>query len=119
MEQYNQSEEILLDKKKLTKSELDEKWQHFSKLYPKLYSLLITNDDFDMNMLKFICKNVDKHKILSDNEKLELEVDIGKLANKYIYSQHLYQTNKRTRRIYKRKIKRKIKISYFLINNKY
>ena len=27
---------------------------NFSKLYPKLYSLLITNDDFDMNMLKFI-----------------------------------------------------------------
>jgi hypothetical protein len=111
MEQYNQSEEILLDKKKLTKSELDEKWQHFSKLYPKLYSLLITNDNFDMNMLKFICKNVDKHKILSDNEKFELEVDIGKkLANKYIYSQtSLPKPTKEQEEFIKEKLKEKLK----------
>ena len=88
MDQYKDSEEILNDKKKLTKNEMDEKWDQFKKKYPKLYSLLLSNNNFDMKMLKYICENVDKHKTLSDDEKLNLEVDVGKnLANKYIYSQ--------------------------------
>ena len=66
MEQYNNSELILKDKQTLTKIELDEKWADFKKSYPKLYSLLLTND-FDMEMLKFICKNVDEQIYLEKN----------------------------------------------------
>ena len=88
MEQYKQSELILKDKEILTKSELDEKWNDFKNNYPKLYTLLLTNSELDMKMLKFICKNVDEHKTLSREDQLNLEVDVGKkLANKYIYSQ--------------------------------
>ena len=110
MEQYNNSELILKDKKTLTKRELDEKWVDFKNSYPKLYSLLLTNDDFDMGMLKFICQNVDEHKNLSKEEKLNLEVDVGKkLANKYIYSQtNLPKPTLQQEQFIKNKLKEKI-----------
>tara|TARA_B100000886_G_C20403902_1_gene483814 strand:- start:1260 stop:1610 length:351 start_codon:yes stop_codon:yes gene_type:complete len=110
MEQYNNSELILKDKKTLTMSELDEKWADFKKSYPKLYSLLVSNNEFDMSMLKFICKNVDEHKKLSKEEQLNLEVNVGKkLANKYIYSQtNLPKPTSQQEEFIKSKLKEKI-----------
>lgn len=110
MEQYNNSELILKDKQTLTKIELDEKWADFKKSYPKLYSLLLTNNDFDMGMLKFICQNVDEHKNLSREEQLNLEVNVGKkLANRYIYSQtNLPKPTPQQEEFIKSKLKEKI-----------
>jgi len=88
MDAYNESCIILEDKKKLNRKELDEKWMVFNQNYPKLYQQLITTENFNMEMLKFLCENVDKHKKMSENDQFELEVNIGKhLANQYIYTQ--------------------------------
>lgn len=110
MEQYSNSEEILKDKKKLTLHEMDEKWSKFKESYPKLYSLLLSNEELDMKMLKYICKNVDTHKTLNKDEQLNLEVDVGKnLANKYIYTQtSLPKPSKEQEEFIKNKLKEKI-----------
>ena len=88
MEQYNNSLLILEDKKTMTHDELSTKWKDFQEKFPKLYMLLTTSPDFDLQMLKYLCQNVEKHKKMNDDDKLNLEVSVGKkLADKYIYKQ--------------------------------
>ena len=87
METYNQCLTIIQDKKTLNIFELKEKWINFKNRFPKLYEMLTINDTLDLNMLKFLCENADKHKNMTQDQQLDLEVDIGKkLADKYIYS---------------------------------
>ena len=87
METYNQCLTIIQDKKTLNNLELKKKWINFKNRYPKLYEMLTINDTLDLNMLKFLCENADKHKNMTQDQQLDLEVDIGKkLADKYIYS---------------------------------
>lgn len=87
METYNQCLTIIQDKKTLNNLELKKKWINFKNRYPKLYEMLTINDTLDLKMLKFLCENADKHKNMTQDQQLDLEVDIGKkLADKYIYS---------------------------------
>ena len=87
MDTYNQCLIIIQDKKTLNNIELKEKWTNFKNRFPKLYEMLTINDTLDLNMLKFLCENAEKHKNMTQNQQLDLEVDIGKkLADKYIYS---------------------------------
>lgn len=83
---YNECINIIEDKKKLNHNELTEKWDNFKKKFPQLYQMLTITDTVDLNMLKFFCDTAEKQQMLSKEEQLENEFEIGDtLAKKYIY----------------------------------
>ena len=86
MDVYNNSLQILEDKNKLTKNDLDDKYKDFKINYSRLYEQLLTTEEFDTNMLKYLCKMLEK-KVESNND-LDCDIEVGeKLAKKYIYPQ--------------------------------
>ena len=60
MDEYTDSLQILKDKKKLTRDELDEKWAQFKHFYSRLYEQLIMDENFDTDMLKYLCETKEK-----------------------------------------------------------
>ena len=72
--------------------------------------LLTTTPDFDLKMLKYLCENVERHKTMSGDDKLNLEVSVGKkLADKYIYKQtNLPKPTPQQEQFIKERIKEKL-----------
>jgi hypothetical protein len=83
---YNECINIIEDKKKLNHSELLSKWESFKKKFPQLYEMLTISEIVDLKLLKFLCNAAEKQKMLSKEEQLENDFEVGdKLAQKYIY----------------------------------
>jgi hypothetical protein len=111
MDTYNNSLQIIEDKKTLTQIDFTNKWSEFKGKYPKLYSMLISSESVDLEMLKFICENVEiNSKLTSKEERLELEIKVGdKLAHQYIYTQtNLPQPTQQQREFIKEKLRNKL-----------
>jgi len=91
---YNESVNIIEDKKKLNHTDLLEKWKYFEKRFPQLYKMLTITDTVDLKLLKFLCDTAEKQKDLSKEEQLENDFSVGeKLAHKYIYDKFPEPTN--------------------------
>lgn len=91
---YNESINIIEDKKKLNHTDLLEKWKNFEKRFPQLYKMLTITDTVDLKLLKFLCDTAEKQKNLSKEEQLENDFSVGeKLAQKYIYDKFPEPTN--------------------------
>lgn len=83
---YNECINIIEDKKKLNHAELLQKWESFKKKFPQLYQMLTISETIDLKLLKFLCDNAEKQKLLPKEEQLENDFEVGeKLAQKYIY----------------------------------
>lgn len=78
--------EILEDKKKLNKYQLEIKWANFMNEYPLIFITLQNETDIDLNMLQTLISKVKQ--INSGNKtKDEAEKEFGEsLADKYIYT---------------------------------
>lgn len=114
---FNNCLEILNDKKKLTKLDIDNKYIEFKKKYPRLFDMLTLNDDIDRNMLKFLCDKADEQNNLnkinteeSKDKQIENDLEVGDfLAQKYIYDKfNINQSDEEKDKI-KKQIKDKLK----------
>jgi hypothetical protein len=91
---YNECINIIEDKKKLNHNELLSKWENFKKKFPQLYQMLTISDTVDLKLLKFLCDSAEKQRLLSKEEQLENDFEVGeKLAQKYIYDKFPEPTN--------------------------
>lgn len=91
---YNECINIIEDKKKLNHTELLSKWENFKKKFPQLYQMLTISDTVDLKLLKFLCDSAEKQRLLSKEEQLENDFEVGeKLAQKYIYDKFPEPTN--------------------------
>lgn len=83
---YDECINIIEDKRKLNHAELLSKWESFKNKFPQLYQMLTISDTVDLTLLKFLCDSAEKQKLLSKEEQLENDFEIGeRLAQKYIY----------------------------------
>lgn len=91
---YNECINIIEDKKKLNHAELLSKWENFKKKFPQLYQMLTISDIVDLKLLKFLCDSAEKQRLLSKEDQLENDFEVGeKLAQKYIYDKFPEPTN--------------------------
>ena len=83
---YDECINIINDKKNLNHKELLKKWENFKNKFPQLYQMLTITEKVDLQLLKFLCDSAEKQKLLSKEEQLENDFEVGeKLAKKYVY----------------------------------
>ena len=105
---YSQCLEIIQDKKTLTHSQLEDKWETFKKKFPTFYKMITTSDNIDLNMVKYMCNTALKQQNLSKEEQIEKEFDVGdKLAKKYIYDK-FPEPNQKQKDFIKETLRKKI-----------
>jgi hypothetical protein len=105
---YNECINIIEDKRKLNHTELLSKWESFKNKFPQLYQMLTISETVDLKLLKFLCDSAEKQKLLSKEEQLENDFEIGeKLAQKYIYDKFPEPSNEQKEFI-KESLRRKI-----------
>ena len=105
---YDECINIIEDKRKLNHTELLSKWESFKNKFPQLYQMLTISETVDLKLLKFLCDSAEKQKLLSKEEQLENDFEIGeKLAQKYIYDKFPEPSNEQKEFI-KESLRRKI-----------
>lgn len=83
---HSQMLEIIEDKKKLNKFQLELKWKDFLKKYPMIFITLQNESDIDLDMLKTLVIKI-KEINTGNKTKDEAEKEFGEtLADKYIYT---------------------------------
>jgi len=106
---YEQCIEIINDKKKLNINEYNNKWIDFNNKYPKLFQMLTSNENIDLNMIKFLCDLAEKQKNGSEETKLENDFKVSdKLAKNYIYDK-FPEPSEEHKNMIKESLKTKIK----------
>lgn len=105
---YSECLQIIQDKKIYTHSELETKWETFKTKFPTFYKIIITSDNIDLNMVKYMCNTALKQHNLSKEEQIEKEFDVGdKLAKKYIYDK-FPEPNQKQKDFIKETLRKKI-----------
>tara|TARA_B100002051_G_C16670481_1_gene604243 strand:- start:998 stop:1381 length:384 start_codon:yes stop_codon:yes gene_type:complete len=98
--------EIIDDKNKLNHSQMEAKWVDFIKKYNTLYTYLTTENNVDLEMIKFLCEKAED----KTSDKVDKDMEVGEfIAKKYINNDTFKEKSKEEKESIKNKIREKIK----------